>query len=130
MVNIEVDFNLIVSDGNNTSFKTDGTYEKFDDFERLTFVELTDIKATTYVDIYADRIKLVRDGVIKMDMEYNLKCDTLVKLVTDFNYELSMNCTTLFLEKRYKEIKVIYQTESDKEQNITHNLLIKWTTKK
>ena len=41
-----------------------------------------------------------------------------------------MNCTTLFLEILYKEIKVVYQTETDKEQNLTHNLLIKWTNKK
>ena len=65
-----------------------------------------------------------------MKMEYIKNTDTTVFLTTNFNYELSMNCTTLFLEILYKEIKVVYQTETDKEQNLTHNLLIKWTNKK
>ena len=85
----------------------------------------------TIIDIYEEKIILNRKGnELSMKMEYIKNTDTTVFLTTNFNYELSMNCTTLFLEILYKEIKVVYQTETDKEQNLTHNLLIKWTNKK
>lgn len=131
MKNIEIDFKLLVSDGTSTMFTTDGTYEEFDGFKRIKFYEETEFRALTTVDIYNDKVTLERIGdTISMKMEYIMGIDTTVFLTTDFNYELSMNCTTLFLETLYRELKIVYQTETDKEQNLTHNLLIKWTNKK
>lgn len=128
---VEIDFKLLVSDGTSTTFTTEGTYEEFKDFRRIQFYEQTELKALTIIDIYEEKIILNRKGnELSMKMEYIKNTDTTVFLTTNFNYELSMNCTTLFLEILYKEIKVVYQTETDKEQNLTHNLLIKWTNKK
>lgn len=128
---VEIDFKLLVSDGTSTMFTTEGTYEEFKDFRRIQFYEQTELKALTIIDIYEEKIILNRkDNELSMKMEYIKNTDTTVFLTTNFNYELSMNCTTLFLEILYKEIKVVYQTETDKEQNLTHNLLIKWTNKK
>lgn len=128
---VEIDFKLLVSDGTSTMFTTEGTYEEFKDFRRIQFYEQTELKALTIIDIYEEKIILNRKGnELSMKMEYIKNTDTTVFLNTNFNYELSMNCTTLFLEILYKEIKVVYQTETDKEQNLTHNLLIKWTNKK
>ena len=128
---VEIDFKLLVSDGTSTMFTTEGTYEEFKDFRRIQFYEQTELKALTIIDIYEEKIILNRKGnELSMKMEYIKNTDTTVFLTTNFNYELSMNCTTLFLEILYKEIKVVYQTETDKEQNLTHNLLIKWTNKK
>lgn len=128
---VEIDFKLLVSDGTSTMFTTEGTYEEFKDFRRIQFYEQTELKALTIIDIYEEKIILNRKGnELSMKMEYIKNTDTTVFLTTNFNYDLSMNCTTLFLEILYKEIKVVYQTETDKEQNLTHNLLIKWTNKK
>ncbi len=126
MKNVEIEFNLYVSDGSKTSFITDGKYIEFDNFKRLNFIEETEIKADTYVDIYKDKILLDRRGSIHMTMEYVENETTTVYMKTDFNYELSMNNFTKRLVIGEDYIDVIYQTETDKEENLTHNLVIKW----
>ena len=126
MSRVEVDFKLLVSDGNMTSFVTDGLYEKKEGFNRLTFVEQTDIKALTKIDIYNDKILLDRKGSIHMKMEYIMNESTMVYMKTDFNYELSMSNYTKFVKIEDNLIEVIYQTETDKEQNLTHQLVISW----
>lgn len=126
MKNVEIEFNLYVSDGSKTSFITDGKYIEFDNFKRINFNEETEIKADTYVDIYKDKILLDRRGTIHMAMEYIENETTTVYMKTDFNYELSMNNFTKRLIIGEDYIDVIYQTETDKEENLTHNLVIKW----
>lgn len=126
MKNVEIEFNLYVSDGSKTSFITDGKYIEFDNFKRINFIEETEIKADTYVDIYKDKILLDRRGTIHMTMEYIENETTTVYMKTDFNYELSMNNFTKRLIIGEDYIDVIYQTETDKEENLTHNLVIKW----
>lgn len=126
MKNVEIEFNLYVSDGSKTSFITDGKYIEFDNFKRINFIEETEIKADTYVDIYKDKILLDRRGTIHMTMEYIENETTTVYMKTDFNYELSMNNFTNRLIIGEDYIDVIYQTETDKEENLTHNLVIKW----
>lgn len=126
MKNVEIEFNLYVSDGSKTSFITDGKYIEFDNFKRINFIEETEIKADTYVDIYKDKILLDRRGTIHMTMEYIENEITTVYMKTDFNYELSMNNFTKRLIIGEDYIDVIYQTETDKEENLTHNLVIKW----
>lgn len=126
MKNVEIEFNLYVSDGSKTSFITDGKYIEFDNFKRINFFEETEIKADTYVDIYKDKILLDRRGTIHMTMEYIENETTTVYMKTDFNYELSMNNFTKRLIIGEDYIDVIYQTETDKEENLTHNLVIKW----
>ena len=126
MKNVEIEFNLYVSDGSKTSFITDVKYIEFDNFKRINFIEETEIKADTYVDIYKDKILLDRRGTIHMTMEYIENETTTVYMKTDFNYELSMNNFTKRLIIGEDYIDVIYQTETDKEENLTHNLVIKW----
>ena len=126
MKNVEIEFNLYVSDGSKTSFITDGKYIELDNFKRINFIEETEIKADTYVDIYKDKILLDRRGTIHMTMEYVENEITTVYMKTDFNYELSMNNFTKRLIIGEDFIDVIYQNETDKEENLTHNLVIKW----
>ena len=126
MKKIEVDFNLLVSDGSMTSFITDGLYEEFDDYIEISFTEETQIKANTKVDIYKDKVMIQRMGEINMEMEYIMGMDTTLHLTTDFNYQLSMNNYTKYLEINENSLQIVYQTETDKEQNLTHNLFLKW----
>lgn len=126
MVNIEIDFNLYVSDGTNTSFITNGKYIEFKDFRRINFIEETEIKADTYIDIYKDKVLLERKGQIYMKMEYELNKINTVYMKTDFNYELSMDSFTKKLEIGDDYIDIIYQTETDKDEGLTHNLVVKW----
>ena len=126
MKSVEIDFNLYVSDGSNTSFITTGKYIEFNEFIRINFIEETEIKADTYIDIYKDKVVLERIGQIYMKMEYELNKTNTVYMKTDFNYELSMDSFTKKLEIGDKYIDVIYQTETDKEEGLTHNLVVKW----
>mgnify|MGYP000797389680 FL=1 len=122
MKKIEVDFKLLVSDGS----ITDGLYEEFDDYIEISFTEETQIKANTKVDIYKDKVMIQRMGEINMEMEYIMGMDTTLHLTTDFNYQLSMNNYTKYLEINENSLQIVYQTETDKEQNLTHNLFLKW----
>lgn len=126
MKNVEIDFNLYVSDGTQTSFITKGKYIEFKEFKRINFIEETEIKADTYIDIYKDKVLLERIGQIYMKMEYALNKTTTVYMKTDFNYELSMDSFTKKLEIGENYIDIIYQTETDKEEGLTHNLVVKW----
>lgn len=126
MKKIEVDFKLLVSDGSMTSFITEGLYEEFDDYIEISFTEETQIKANTKVDIYKDKVMIQRMGEINMEMEYIMGMDTTLHLTTDFNYQLSMNNYTKYLEISENSLQIVYQTETDKEQNLTHNLFLKW----
>mgnify|MGYP002530673569 FL=1 len=109
-----------------TSFITDGLYEEFDDYIEISFTEETQIKANTKVDIYKDKVMIQRMGEINMEMEYIMGMDTTLHLTTDFNYQLSMNNYTKYLEINENSLQIVYQTETDKEQNLTHNLFLKW----
>lgn len=126
MKKIEIDFKLSVSDGSMTSFITDGIYEEFDDYIKISFIEETEIKANTSIDIYKDRVIIKRVGKINMEMEYIMGMDTTLYLTTNFNYQLSMNNYTKYLEIDENSLQIVYQTETDKEQNVTHNLSLKW----
>ena len=126
MKSVEIDFNLYVSDGANTSFITTGKYIEFSEFRRINFIEETEIKADTYIDIYKDKVVLERNGQIYMKMEYELNKTNTVYMKTDFNYELSMDSFTEKLEIGDDYVDIIYQTETDKEEGLTHNLVVKW----
>ncbi len=126
MKSVEIDFNLYVSDGANTSFITTGKYIEFSEFRRINFIEETEIKADTYIDIYKDKVVLERNGQIYMKMEYELNKTNTVYMKTDFNYELSMDSFTKKLEIGDDYVDIIYQTETDKEEGLTHNLVVKW----
>lgn len=125
-MNVEIDFQLLVSDGSSTSFITNGKYHIQEEFKTLTFIEQTDLKSLTKIYIYTDKVVIKRTGKIQMDMSFSLKETTMVNLKTDFAYELQMNNYTKYLQITPDQIQAIYQTETDKEQNITHNLMIKW----
>ena len=109
MKKIEVDFKLLVSDGSMTSFTTDGLYEEFDDHIEISFTEETQIKANTKVDIYKDKVMIQRMGEINMEMEYIMGMDTTLHLTTDFNYQLSMNNYTKYLEISENSLQIVYQ---------------------
>ncbi len=126
MQNIEIDFKLYVSDGSMTSFITEGTYEDLGEYRSISFVEDTTIKANTTIDIYQERVLIKRLGEMNMTMEYIMGMDTTLYLTTNFNYDISMNNYTSFLEITEDTINIIYQTQIDKEQNLTHNLFLKW----
>ena len=61
-----------------------------------------------------------------MKMEYELNKINTVYMKTDFNYELSMDSFTKKLEIGDDYIDIIYQTETDKDEGLTHNLVVKW----
>lgn len=123
---INVDFSLAVSDGSVTSFQTNGMIEHFKDMMRICFLEVSEIKAMTTVDIYNDKVSIKRVGAIKMYMEYIEGQTSKVSLDTDFNYHIDMDSFTYKLDILENSLYIMYQTETDKEQNITHTLTLKW----
>lgn len=127
MKKVEINFNLTVSNGEETSFITEGTYEKLAEFVKLCFIEQTDIAARTEVYIYNNRVEIKRDGSIKMNMVYIEKEETTVNLITDFNYQLEMINFTHKLKITENNILIEYQTETDMEQNVIHCLYLMWT---
>lgn len=126
MNNIEIDFSLKVSSGEETTFITEGSYEKNKDIVKINFIEQTDLPSNTTVYIYNNRVIIKREGVLKMNMIYIEGEETTVNLITDFNYQLTMRNFTRTLEITDNGILIKYQTETDLEQDITHTLSIKW----
>lgn len=127
MSKIEIKFDLRVSSGESTSFITEGSCEKTKDFTKLCFIEQTDLLANTEVYIYNNKVIIKRSGQIKMEMTYIEGEESIVYLMTDFNYQLSMRNFTQKLEITDSSIVVVYQTETDIEQGVTHTLCLKWS---
>lgn len=125
---IKINFLLTVSDGTKTEFLVDGNLEDKTNYNRITFKEPTEDKALTCIDIYKNENKIVlnRLGELHTKMEYIPNEETIAILKTNFGFDLSMNCKTKFIEKQDNSIIVIYQTETDIEQNEEHQLTLSW----
>ena len=125
---IKINFLLTVSDGTKTEFLVDGNLEEKTNYNRITFKEPTEDKALTCFDIYRSESKIVlnRLGELHTKMEYIPNEETIATLKTNFGFDLSMNCKTKLIEKQDNSIIVIYQTETDIEQNEEHQLTLSW----
>ena len=66
---VQVDFSLMATDGTSIRFLTDGELTVEDNIRRLKFIEQTDAKLLTAIDIYTNKVKILRTGLIMMDME-------------------------------------------------------------
>jgi len=121
---VQVDFSLMATDGTSIRFLTDGELTVEDSIRRLKFVEQTDAKLLTAIDIYTNKVKILRTGLIMMDMELNPQHETTLKMNTKEKFEMSMRCITdhLVIDDDYFE--AIYQTEMDKEQGVYHQLKV------
>ncbi len=121
---VQVDFSLIATDGTSIRFLTDGELTVEDNIRRLKFIEQTDAKLLTAIDIYTNKVKILRTGLIMMDMELNPQHETTLKMNTKEKFEMSMRCITdhLVIDDDYFE--AIYQTEMDKEQGVYHQLKV------
>ncbi len=122
---VNVNFVLNESSGESLNFIADGELQKLADCTKLTFIEQTDLKLKTELYIYKDMVELKRYGKVTMSMEYNLSKETNADMNID-GFEISMLCTTNFLDIKKDRIEVIYQTELDRENDITHQLMISW----
>jgi uncharacterized beta-barrel protein YwiB (DUF1934 family) len=114
----------MATDGTSIRFLTDGELTVEDNIRRLKFVEQTDAKLLTAIDIYTNKVKILRTGLIMMDMELNPQHETTLKMNTKEKFEMSMRCITdhLVIDDDYFE--AIYQTEMDKEQGVYHQLKV------
>jgi len=114
----------MATDGTSIRFLTDGELTVEDSIRRLKFVEQTDAKLLTAIDIYTNKVKILRTGLIMMDMELNPQHETTLKMNTKEKFEMSMRCITdhLVIDDDYFE--AIYQTEMDKEQGVYHQLKV------
>ncbi len=123
---INIIFHLRQNELNDVSFNIEGTIEEKKEYTRIIFDEPIDNGAKTVIDIYNNRVFLKRLGDIKTKMEYIENEETIVSIDTDFGYQLKMNNFTKKLKRYDNGIDIIYQTESDKEQNVEHRLSLKW----
>jgi uncharacterized beta-barrel protein YwiB (DUF1934 family) len=114
----------MATDGTSIRFLTDGELTVEDNIRRLKFIEQTDAKLLTAIDIYTNKVKILRTGLIMMDMELNPQHETTLKMNTKEKFEMSMRCITdhLVIDDDYFE--AIYQTEMDKEQGVYHQLKV------
>lgn len=121
---VQVDFSLMATDGTSIRFLTDGELTVEDNIRRLKFIEQTDAKLLTAIDIYTNKVKILRTGLIMMDMELNPQHETTLKMNTKEKFEMSMRCITdhLVIDDDYFE--AFYQTEMDKEQGVYHQLKV------
>lgn len=121
---VQVDFSLMATDGTSIRFLTDGELTVEDNIRRLKFIEQTDAKLLTAIDIYTNKVKILRTGLIMMDMELNPQHETTLKMNTKEKFEMSMRCITDHLVIDHDYFEAIYQTEMDKEQGVYHQLKV------
>lgn len=123
---VMVNFLIEATDGSSVTFDTPGTLIEHDDHRDLIFNEENDAKLKTTIHIYPTHLLLERFGDLQMFMEFKIGQTTYVKMKTNFKFELSMACLTQSLLIESNLIDVIYQTDSDRERDITHHLHIKF----
>jgi uncharacterized beta-barrel protein YwiB (DUF1934 family) len=123
---VTVSFLIEATDGSSLTFITDGRLSEDDLSRTLFFVEQTDTKLDTKVTILPEHVIIERFGVLNMTMDFIIGQTTYVKMQTNFKFELTMECVTQNMTVQSNSIDIIYQTDSDRENNITHHLLIKF----
>jgi uncharacterized beta-barrel protein YwiB (DUF1934 family) len=123
---VTVTFLIEATDGSSLSFITDGRLTEDDKSRTLFFVEQTDAKLDTKVTILPEHVIIERFGVLNMTMDFIIGQTTYVKMQTNFKFELTMECVTQSMRIEGNLIDIIYQTDTDRENDITHHLLIKF----
>lgn len=126
-MDIELNFSMDTTDGANISFVTNGKLFDTKEYRLISFIEQTDTFALTKVYIYKDLVKIIRTGKILTEMTFIDGDETNAFLSTDFNYSLTMLNMTKKLTISDDNIYIVYQTTTDKEQNIDHILRLKWS---
>lgn len=125
---IQLIFCLSETDGTEIYFETSGILDQQENKTRLLFKEELEERIPTIVEIYKNipKIVLKRLGEIRTHIEYQLGIVTQAVMQTNFNYELKMATYTSVLEIDANALRVVYQTENDKEENRQHELKLKW----
>lgn len=128
----EVTINYLLSgtDGTELLFETTGTLYEENEIKILNFVEETEDSIRTKVIIHKDYVELLRSGIITMYTSFVKSKETLMVISTIFGHKIEMLTKTITLIINSDNIYVKYQTEMDKEKNITHTLILKWKNKK
>ena len=129
---VKVKFSLETTDENSLTFETTGILKIDEDEKVLTFIEQTDmhLPTTIYINEKQNTVTIKRTGQIESKMIFDQVKETLSLFKVDNQYEISMYTHTNFLLIKESEIQIIYQTEIDKEQNVSHQLKVKWEENK
>ena len=125
---VQIIFRLSETDGTEIYFETKGILDQQEHKKRLLFKEELEGNTPTIIemDYNIPKVILKRLGEIRTYIEYQTNCITQAIMRTDFNYELKMATYTTILEIGANTLKVVYQTENDKEENRQHELYIQW----
>ena len=129
---VKVKFSLETTDENSLTFETTGILRIDEEEKVLTFIEQTDmhLPTTIYINEKQNTVTIKRTGQIESKMIFDQVKETLSLFKVDNQYEISMYTHTNFLSIKESEIQIIYQTEIDKEQNVSHQLKVKWEENK
>ncbi len=129
---VKVKFSLETTDENSLTFETTGVLRIDEEEKVLTFIEQTDmhLPTTIYINEKQNTVTIKRTGQIESKMIFDQVKETLSLFKVDNQYEISMYTHTNFLSIKESEIQIIYQTEIDKEQNVSHQLKVKWEENK
>lgn len=125
---VQIIFRLSETEGTEIYFETKGILDQQEHKKRLLFKEELEGNTPTIIemDYNIPKVILKRLGEIRTYIEYQTNCITQAIMRTDFNYELKMATYTTILEIGANTLKVVYQTENDKEENRQHELYIQW----
>ena len=129
---VKVKFSLETTDENSLTFETTGILRIDEEEKALTFIEQTDmhLPTTIYINEKQNTVTIKRTGQIESKMIFDQLKETLSLFKVDYQYEISMYTHTTYLLIKESEIQIIYQTEIDKEQNVSHQLKVKWEENK
>ena len=129
---VKVKFSLETTDENSLTFETTGILRIDEEEKALTFIEQTDmhLPTTIYINEKQNTVTIKRTGQIESKMIFDQLKETLSLFKVDNQYEISMYTHTNYLLIKESEIQIIYQTEIDKEQNVSHQLKVKWEENK
>lgn len=129
---VNVKFSLLTTGDSSLSFETVGMFRIVNDEKVLTFIEQTDmhLPTTIYINEKKNIVTVKRSGQIVSTMEFDETKETMSYFKVDNQYEISMYTYTNYLLINKDEIQIVYQTEIDKEQNINHQLKVKWEENK
>ncbi|MCM1514182.1 MAG: hypothetical protein NC090_04265 [Anaeroplasma bactoclasticum] len=125
---VQLTFHLCETDGTEIYFETNGILDQQEHKTRLLFKEELEGNTPTIIEMdhNISRVILKRLGEIRTYIEYQVGSVTQAIMRTDFNYELKMATYTTVLEIENHSLRVVYQTENDKEENRQHELYIEW----
>jgi len=119
---VKIHYKLYETGGSSIYFTTDAILKTLKNIKMLTFIEDTNLLLLTKIIIYADKVVILKEGVISFFETFIEGAETISLICSKSGFKMKANTKTYNLTFKNNELNIKYETALDKEKGIIHTL--------